>query len=31
LLTKEPKAKFGDVENKLASTAAYFLGRQMEQ
>ncbi len=31
LLTKEAKAKFGDVENKLASTAAYFLGRQMEQ
>ncbi len=31
LLTKDPKAKFGDVENKLASTAAYFLGRQMEQ
>lgn len=31
MLTKEAKAKFGDVENKLASTAAYFLGRQMEQ
>jgi AbrB family transcriptional regulator, stage V sporulation protein T len=31
LLSKDPKAKFGDVENKLASTAAYFLGRQMEQ
>lgn len=31
LLTKDPKVKFGDVENKLASTAAYFLGRQMEQ
>ncbi len=31
VLTKDPKVKFGDVENKLASTAAYFLGRQMEQ
>lgn len=31
ILTKDPKVKFGDVENKLASTAAYFLGRQMEQ
>jgi AbrB family transcriptional regulator (stage V sporulation protein T) len=31
ILTKEPKAKFGEVESKLASTAAYFLGRQMEQ
>ena len=30
-LTKEPKVKFGDVEIKLASTAAVFLGRQMEQ
>ncbi|BCJ92637.1 AbrB family transcriptional regulator [Anaerocolumna cellulosilytica] len=31
LLSKDSKVKFGDVENKLASTAAYFLGRQMEQ
>jgi len=31
LLTKDLKVKVGDVENKLASTAAYFLGRQMEQ
>lgn len=31
ILSKDPKAKFGDVENKLASTAAAFLGRQMEQ
>lgn len=31
LLSKDTKVKFGDVENKLASTAAYFLGRQMEQ
>ncbi|MGN6710842.1 stage V sporulation protein T [Anaerocolumna jejuensis] len=31
VLTKDPKVKFGDVENKLASTASYFLGRQMEQ
>lgn len=31
ILSKDPKIKFGDVENKLASTAAYFLGRQMEQ
>lgn len=31
VLTKDPKVKFGEVENKLASTAAYFLGRQMEQ
>jgi AbrB family transcriptional regulator (stage V sporulation protein T) len=31
LLTKEPKIKFGDTELKLASTAAIFLGRQMEQ
>lgn len=29
--TKDAKVKFGEVENKLASTAAYFLGRQMEQ
>ena len=31
VLSKDSKIKFGDVENKLASTAAYFLGRQMEQ
>jgi AbrB family transcriptional regulator (stage V sporulation protein T) len=31
ILSKDPKVKFGDVENKLASTAACFLGRQMEQ
>lgn len=31
ILSKDAKVKFGDVENKLASTAAYFLGRQMEQ
>lgn len=30
-LTKDPKTKFGDTEIKLASTAAAFLGRQMEQ
>lgn len=31
ILTKEPKVKFGDLEAKLANTAAAFLGRQMEQ
>lgn len=31
ILTKDPKQKFGDMEAKLASTAAVFLGRQMEQ
>lgn len=31
LLTKDAKTKFGDLEIKLASTAAAFLGRQMEQ
>lgn len=31
LLTKDAKNKFGDLESKLASTAAVFLGRQMEQ
>lgn len=31
LLSKEPKIKFGDLETKLASSAAGFLGRQMEQ
>lgn len=30
ILGREPKAKFGDMEMKLASTAAGFLGRQME-
>ena len=30
LLSREPRAKFGDGEIKLASTAAGFLGRQME-
>jgi AbrB family transcriptional regulator (stage V sporulation protein T) len=30
-LTKDAKTKFGDVEIKLAATAAAFLGRQMEQ
>jgi AbrB family transcriptional regulator (stage V sporulation protein T) len=31
ILTKDAKTKFGDLEIKLASTAAAFLGRQMEQ
>lgn len=31
LLTKDAKTKFGDTENKLASVAASFLGKQMEQ
>lgn len=30
LMSREPRAKFGDGELKLASTAAGFLGRQME-
>lgn len=30
-LSKDPKAKFGDLETKLAATAASFLGKQMEQ
>lgn len=30
-LTKDAKTKFGDLEIKLAATAAAFLGRQMEQ
>ncbi|MBP1753806.1 MAG: spoVT [Firmicutes bacterium] len=30
-LTKDTKTKFGDLEVKLAATAAAFLGRQMEQ
>lgn len=30
LLSRESKAKFGEMEQKLASTAAGFLGRQME-
>jgi len=31
ILTKDPKVKFGETEVKLASTAASFLGKQMEQ
>ena len=31
ILTRDEKVKFGDTEIKLASTAAAFLGRQMEQ
>lgn len=31
ILTKDPKYKFGELEQKLAATAASFLGRQMEQ
>lgn len=31
LLSKDTKAKFGEMESKLANTAAAFLGRQMEQ
>ena len=30
LLSREPRAKFGDTELKLSTTAAGFLGRQME-
>ena len=30
ILSREPRAKFGDMELKLAGTAAGFLGRQME-
>lgn len=30
MLSKEPRTKFGDMEVKLVSTAAGFLGRQME-
>ena len=30
LLSREPRARFGDMEMKLATTAAGFLGRQME-
>ena len=30
ILSREPRAKFGDMEMKLAATAAGFLGRQME-
>lgn len=30
LMSREARAKFGDMEMKLASTAAGFLGRQME-
>ena len=31
LFSKDPKAKMGEVEQKLAVSAAGFLGRQMEQ
>lgn len=31
MLTKDSKSKFGEIEMKLASSAAGFLGRQMEQ
>ena len=30
LMSREPKARFGEMEMKLAVTAAGFLGRQME-
>ena len=30
LMSREPRAKFGDMETKMAATAAGFLGRQME-
>jgi AbrB family transcriptional regulator (stage V sporulation protein T) len=30
LMSREPKVRFGEMETKLASTAAGFLGRQME-
>lgn len=30
VLSREPRARFGDMEMKLAATAAGFLGRQME-
>lgn len=30
LMSREPRARFGDTEVKLAATAAGFLGRQME-
>lgn len=30
ILSRDPKAKMGDLEQKLAATAAGFLGRQME-
>jgi AbrB family transcriptional regulator (stage V sporulation protein T) len=31
LLSKEPDVKMGDMEVKVAETAAGFLGKQMEQ
>lgn len=31
LLSKEPNVQMGDIEKKLAETAASFLGKQMEQ
>ena len=30
IMSREPRAKFSDGEDRLASTAAGFLGRQME-
>lgn len=30
ILSKEPRVRMGDVEQKLAATSAGFLGRQME-
>ncbi len=30
ITTKEPKTKFGETEQKLTSSAAGFLGKQME-
>lgn len=30
LMSREPRVKFGDMETKMAATAAGFLGRQME-
>ena len=30
ILSREPRARFGEMEMKLAATAAGFLGRQME-
>lgn len=30
ILSREPRAKFGEMESKLVSTAAGFLGKQME-
>ena len=30
VLSREPRVRFGDTETKLVTTAASFLGRQME-